>query len=521
MSEQGRIVSVAEPTAAPKTFLQKLLDGVERVGNKVPHPAVIFFILSGLVIVLSHVFHLLGTSVSYEVVNAQTHQVEHATATVNSLLSRDGIRFILTSMVRNFINFGPVGIILVVMIGVGLAEQAGLINALIKKIVIVTPRKAVTWILVTVGVLASIAADAGYLVLIPLGAAAFLSLGRHPLAGLAAAFSGVAAVFGVNFLIVPIDPILTEITNDAIHLLNPTHSIDLMANFYFGIVSSLVLIVVCTVITERVVEPRLGAYRGETPADSGQDVSAEEARGLRLALYALVVSVVVIALLTFPPGAPLRNQETGAIVGDSPFMSSLIVLIMLVFLAIGAAYGIGAKTITSMIDGINAVTKTFAGLSGLVFLLFVISQFLAYFSYSNMATIVAVNMGDALEHANLGTIPLMLGFITITGIVGILIVGAIPKWALLAPIFVPLFMKLGVAPEAVMAAYRVADSPPNVITPLMPYFALIVVFAQRYDKNAGVGTVVAMMLPYAVVVSIVWILLFLAWELLGLPFGPG
>lgn len=304
-------------------------------------------------------------------------------------------------------------------------------------------------------------------------------------------------------------------------MLNPTHSINLTANFYFGVVSSLVLIVVCTVITERVVEPRLGAYRGEIPAESGGDVSPEESRGLRLARYALVVSIVIIALLTFPPGAPLRNPETGAIVGNSPFMNSLIVLIMLVFLAIGAAYGIGAKTITSTADGINAVTKTFAGLSGLVFLLFVISQFLAYFNYSNMATIVAVNMGDALEHANLGTIPLMLGFITVTGIVGMLIVGAIPKWALLAPIFVPLFMRLGVAPEAVLAAYRVADSPPNIVTPLMPYFALIVVFAQRYDKEAGVGTVVAMMLPYAVVVSIVWILRFLAWELLGLPFGPG
>ena len=453
-------------------------------------------------------------------INPQTHRVEHATATVNSLLRGDGIRFMLTSMVRNFMNFGPVGIILVVMIGVGLAEQAGLMTAFIRKIVQVTPRKAVTWILVTVGVLASIAADAGYLVLIPLGAAAFLGLGRHPLAGLAAAFAGVAAVFGVNFLIVPIDPILTEITNDAIHLLNPTLSIDLAANFYFGVVSSLVLIVVCALVTERVVEPRLGEYRGDLSSESGGGVSAEESRGLRYALYALVASVIVIALLTFPPGAPLRNPDTGAIIGDSPFMSSLIVQIMLVFLAIGAAYGIGAGTLTSMVDGINAVTKTFASLSPLIFLLFVISQFLAYFTYSNMATIVAVNLGDALEHANLGTIPLMLGFITVTGLVGILIVGAIPKWALLAPIFVPLFMKLGVAPEAVLAAYRVADSPPNVVTPLMPYFALIVTFAQRYDKNAGVGTVIAMMLPYGVAVSVVWILLFLAWELLGLPFGP-
>ena len=202
-------------------------------------------------------------------------------------------------------------------------------------------------------------------------------------------------------------------------------------------------------------------------------------------------------------------------------MGSLIVQIMLVFLAIGAAYGIGAKTITSIVDGINAVTKTFANLSGLVFLLFVISQFLAYFTYSNMATVVAVKMGDALEHANLGTISLMLGFIAVTGLVGLLIVGVIPKWALLAPIFVPLFMKLGVAPAAVLAAYRVGDSPPNVVTPLMPYFVLIVTLAQRYDKNAGVGTVIAMMLPYGVAVSVVWILLFLGWELFGLPYGPG
>jgi len=519
MSEQRRIVSLIE-TAAPKTFLQKLLDGVERVGNKVPHPAVIFFILAALIILLSHLLYLLGTSVTYEVVNPQTHKVEAATATVNSLLTAAGIRFMLTSMVRNFSNFGPVAIILVVMVGVGLAEQAGLMTALIKKIVQVTPRKAVTWILVTLGVVSSIASDAGYLVLIPLGAAAFLSLGRHPLAGLAAAFAGVAGVFGVNVLIVPIDGILTEITNDAIHLLNPAQSIALTANFYFAVVSSLVLIVVCTLVTARIVEPRLGQYRGEVPAESSDALSLEEARGLRFARYALVASVIVIALWTFPAGAPLRDPQTGAIMGDSPFMNSLIVLIMLVFLALGIGYGVGAKTITSMVDGINAVTKTFAGLSGLIFLLFVISQFLAYFNYSNIATIVAVDLGDALEHANLGTIPLMLGFIAITGAVGVLIVGAIPKWAIFAPIFVSLFMKLGIAPEVVLAAYRVGDSPPNGVSPLMPYFALIVVFAQRYQKDAGVGTVVAMMLPYGVAISVVWILLFLGWEILGLPYGP-
>ena len=517
MSEQRKIEPIDEAEEKTKTFLQKLLDGVETVGNKVPHPAVIFFILAGIIILLSHLLYLLGATVSYEVVNPQTHKVEAATATVNSLLSADAIRFMLTSMVRNFANFGPVSIIFVVMVGVGLAEQAGLMTALITKIVQVTPGKAVTWILVTLGVMSSVASDAGYLVLIPLGAAAFLSLGRHPLAGLAAAFAGVAGAFGVNFLIAPIDGILTEITNDAIHLLNPTYSINLTANFYFAVVSSLVLIVVCALVTERVVEPRLGEYRGGATVESNV-ISSQEARGLRLALYALVASVVVIALLTFPTAAPLRDPQTGSL---SPFMDSLIVLIMLVFLAVGIGYGVGAETITSIVEGIDAVTKTFAGLSGLIFLLFVISQFLAYFNYSNIATIVAVDLGDVLEHANLGTIPLLLGFITITGAVGVLIVGAIPKWAIFAPIFVPLFMKLGIAPDAVLAAYRVGDSPPNGMSPLMPYFTLIVVFAQRYQKDAGVGTVVAMMLPYCVAISVVWILLFLVWELLGLPFGPG
>jgi aminobenzoyl-glutamate transport protein len=521
MSESASVNSVSETTEAPKTVLQKLLDGVEIIGNKVPDPTVIFLIFAGVIVVLSHVLYLLGISVTYETVNLQTHQVEKTTAAVQSLLSGHGIRFMLTSMVQKFVSFGPVGIILVVMVGVGVAEQAGLMTALIKKIVQVTPRAAITWILVTLGVLSSVASDAGYLVLIPLGAAAFLSLGRHPLAGLVAAFAGVAGVFGVNFLIVPVDGILTEITNDAIHLLNPTRSIAITANLYFAAASSLVLIAVCALVTDRIVEPRLGQYGGEAPAESSGDVSAAETRGLRFALYALVASIIVIGLLTFPTAAPLRDPQTGSLFANSPFMNSLIVLIMLVFLAVGVGYGVGAKTITTVVGGVNAVTKTFAGLSGLIFLLFVISQFLAYFDYSNIATIVAVDLGEALEHLQFGTLPLLLGFITVTGAVGLLIVGVIPKWAIFAPIFVPLFMKLGIAPEIVLAAYRVGDSPPNGVSPLMPYFALIVVFAQRYQKDAGVGTVVAMMLPYGVAISIVWILLFFAWELLGLPYGPG
>jgi aminobenzoyl-glutamate transport protein len=506
----------------PKTFMQKVLDVVERVGNKVPHPAVIFVLLIGLVVVLSHVFYLMGTRVSFQVLNPDTHKLEDATSTVNSLLTLDGIRFMFTSVVQNFMNFNAVGVIIVAMVGVGVAEEAGLVRALIRKLVMVSPPKALTYILVFVGVLSSIAADAGYLVLIPLAAAAFITVGRHPLAGLAASFAGVAAAFGVNILIKPLDGILTEITNDAIHLLNPAISIDLTANLWFSMASVLLLTVIISVITEKVIEPRLGAYTGERPeADGSSGTSPEEGRGLTYATYGLVAVIVLFAILTLPPGAPLRNPETGAIIGNSPLMNGLIVAITVLFLVMGVAYGIGARTLKSSTDVIGAMTKTIASLSGLIFLLLIISQFLAYFNYTNMATIAAVKMAGALQQANLDALWLLVGFVAVVSILDLVITGAIPKWAIFAPIFVPLLMKLNVAPEAVLAAYRVGDSPFNAITPLNAYFAMIVAFAQRYQKDAGVGTVVALMLPYVLVVLVLWTLLLAAWHLLGLPWGLG
>jgi aminobenzoyl-glutamate transport protein len=485
-----------EASEVPKTLFQKLLDFVERVGNKVPHPAVLFLALIVVLVLLSQALQWAGTSASYSRINPQTHQIEEVTTAVQSLLSADGIRFICTSVVSNFINFGPVGIILVAMIGIGLAERAGLIGAVIRKIVLVAPRWAMTAIVVTLGLMSSIASDAGYLVLIPLGAAAFYSLGRHPLAGLAAAFAGVAAAFGVNFLVKPIDGILAEMTNDAIHMVDPGRSIDLTANFYFGIASSVLLIAVCTLVTDRVVEPRLGLFRGESPAEEGQDLSTEESKGLMFALIALIGFVAVLLLLTLPPGAPLRNPETGAIMGRSPFMDSLVFLI-------------------------DAITKTIADLGGLLFLFFVISQFVAYFNFSNIGTILAVRLADSLKDMNLSGTTLLLAFLVIGVLMSIPVPNILPKWAIVAPVFVPLFLKLRVQPEVVLAAYRVSDSPPNVINPLLPHFALVVGFAQRWQRDAGVGTIVAMMLPYAGATFVAWALLFFAWYWLGLPFGPG
>lgn len=513
--------------AASKAPMQRFLDLVERVGNRVPHPVVLFLILIAVVIALSHVFYLAGTSVSFQIINSQTHEVEQTTAQVRSLLRPDGIRFIFEQMIPIFIGFAALGQLIVAMLGVGVAEEAGLVDAMIRKVVKVAPGWALCHILVFVGILSSIASNAGYLVLIPLAAVAFLKVGRHPIAGLTAGFAAVGGAFSVNLFIKPIDAVLAEMTNDAIRLIDPTVSIGLAANLWFGIASTLFLTVVVTFITERVIEPRLGPYHQQPsagvaavqPASAEAPAEANEPRGLRYALAATVAVLMFFALLTLPPGAPLRDPATGAIIGNTPFMNSLVVIIAMVFLACGAAYGIGAGTMKGIADVLKAMEKTVAGLSGMILMMFFISQFVAYFNYSNMATILAITMSDALQTANVGPYWLLIAFILVVCILDLFITGAVAKWAMLAPIFVPLLMRLGVAPDAVVAGYRIGDSIPNITTPMLSMYALILGFFQRYDKTAGVGTLFTLMLPYAVWMLGLWLVFFSVWFWLGIPWG--
>ena len=534
--------------AAPqqKNALARLLDFIEVAGNKVPHPVLMFLYLIIGVIILSSVLAFAGVSVTETIVvpNDTTvpptyyqdttfpgvnpgdtldtgYHEETVTIPINALLSIDGIRFIFTSFVSNFAGFGVVAVTFVALMGAGVAEAGGLMGALIRKLVAVSPKRLLAFILVLVGIMSSVASDAGYLILVPLGAAAFLSVGRHPLAGLAACFAGVGTVFAVNPILSPIDAMITEITNEALPA--GAAPLTIVSNWYFSIASSIILGVVVALITERIIEKRLGRYEGAGSAGGAEsDVdTAAESKGLRYAALAFLGFVALVLVLTLPPGAPLRDPVTGDIIGTTPFMDSLLFIIAMAFLVSGIAYGRGAGTYKSANDVIAAVTKTFAGLGGLVFMLLMISQFIAYFNFSNLPSVLAIVLAELLESAGIGALPLLIAMIVVILLLDIIIPGIIPKWAIFAPIFIPTLLHLGVPPQTVLAAYRVADSPLNTVTPLMVYLPFMVTVAQRYVPESGIGTIIALMLPYAVIVAVVWIVLFIAWFVLGLPLGPG
>jgi aminobenzoyl-glutamate transport protein len=554
-------MSAASPAAADNRN-KGILGKIEEIGNKVPHPAMIFVYLIVFVILLSTVLAIFGVGITEEIlVPAQSdavsvnylagpdeatyvlpdnyspdYVVQEVTTTIRPLLSIDGIRFIFTSFVNNFAGFSVVAVIFVAMIGVGVAEEAGMMGALIRKLVAVAPGSLLTFIIILIGGLSSIATDAGYLILIPLGAAAFLSVGKNPIAGVAAAYAGVSGAFAVNILLAPVDALLTEMTNEAIAIAAPGQTITITANYFFSVASTILMAVVMTFVTVKLIEPRLGKYDpikalGKAPGEGGPDIitpddgpvvdDAAESRGLSYALRGFLAGLAVILLLTVPPGAPLRHPETGQVIGQTPFMDSLIFIISMLFLVAGIGYGRGAGTIKSNNDIIAGITKTFASLSGLIFILLLISQFIALFNWSNMPNIIAGGMAQALEQASVPPIMLLIGMILIVCVLDIIIPGVLPKWAIFAPIFIPLFMRLGIAPQTVLAAYRIGDSPINVVTPLMVYLPFIVIVAQRYDKSVGIGTIISLMIPYMFIILITWVIFFVIWYTLGIPLGPG
>ena len=478
-----------------------ILSAIERVGNKLPHPATIFVILCAIIVVVSAIMAKMGVSVTYTGLDRSTMEIKEMTASVVSLFTPEGIRYMFTSAVSNFTSFAPLGTVLVALLGVGVAEGTGLIGTLLTKLVTSTPKRLITVVVVFAGVMSSIASDAGYVVLVPLGAIVFLSFGRHPMAGLAAAFAGVSGGYSANLLAGPTDALLAGISTEGAKLFSDSASVGAADNWYFIFVSTFVITIIGTIVTEKIVEPKLGEYKGDEKATISE-ITPEQKRGLKFAGIAILIFLALISICLLPNGV-LRNPETNEIL-KSPFMDSIVLIISLLFFIPGVAYGVGCKTVRNDKDVISLMGKSMSTMGGYIVLVFFAAQFVQYFSYTNI-----------------GGIPLIVSFVLLTAFINLFMGSASAKWAIMAPVFIPMLMQLGNSPALVQMAYRIGDSTTNIISPLMSYFALVVAFAEKYDKKSGVGTLITTMVPYSIAFLIGWTILLIIWFIFNLPLGPG
>jgi aminobenzoyl-glutamate transport protein len=499
-------------------FFTRFLDIIEKGGNLLPHPATLFAIFALLVVVIS------GIAASFDV--RVNHPGTGEIITPISLLSIAGLHRILEEMVTNFTSFAPLGTVFVSMLGIGLAESSGLIGAGLKLLVISAPKRLLTLVIVLAGVLSNMASEIGYVLLVPLAAIIFISVGRHPLAGLAAAFAGVSGGYSANLLLGTIDPLLAGISEEAARLVIADYRVNPAANYYFMAVSTFFVTFAGTWITEKLVEPRLGKYNQDADQqDSADDnelqkLTSEERRGLKFAGIATIILTLIILAGTLPANGFLRDAQTGDLL-HSPFLSGIVAFIFLGSVIVSIAYGWGAGTVKNDSDVMEGMGKSIATLGLYTVLVFFAAQFVSYFKWTNLGLIFAVKGAEVLKASGLTEIPLMLAFVVLSAFINLFMGSASAKWAILAPIFIPMFMLLGYSPELVQVTYRVGDSVTNIIAPMMSYFALIVAFVQKYDKKAGIGTVIALMLPFTFGFLIIWSILLVVWIVFGWPVGPG
>lgn len=493
------------------------LGWVERVGNGLPHPVILFIILALAVVVVSFLVVQAGITVDY----FDAKEGEAATVSAVNLLSAEGLRYIFNSATKNFTNFAPLGTVLVAMLGVGVAEWSGLINVSLKKLLTNTNPKFLTAVVVFAGIMSNIASDAGYVVVIPLGAIVFAGAGRHPIAGLAAAFAGVSGGFSANLLIGTLEPLLSGITNEALISGGIDYTVLPTGNYYFLIVSTFLLTILGTIVTNRIVEPALGEYTGDyVPNDD--PITEKENKGLRNALISLLIFAAVMLLLTVPANAAFKTVDAAGDLNLNEFMSNgLIFLILLLFMIPGVAFGKTTGKISNSNDFVESMSDAMKSMGSYLVLAFFAAQFVSYFTTSNLGIILSVKGAEFLDRVNFTGVPLILAFMLLTAFINLFIGSASAKWAIMAPIFIPMFYVMGYSPELTQMAYRIGDSTTNIISPLMNYFAMILVFVKRYDKKSGLGTLVSTMLPYSIVFLIGWTTLMIIWFLLELPLGPG
>ena len=501
------------------SWLTRTLNSIERVGNSLPHPITLFAIFALAVVVISAICAALGVSATGNLVSGG--ELKESTVTAVSLLTKDGLQYIFTSAVSNFTTYAPLGMVLVAMLGVGVAEKSGMIDSLLKNVVKSTPKKLLTPMIVFLGVMSNIASDAGYVILIPLGAMMFHACGRHPIAGLAAAFAGVSGGFSANLLVGTLDPLLAGITQAAVDIIDPSYNVQVMGNYIFMFASTFLITFLGTLITDKVVEPRLGKYEDAVEGEADHSLTTVtdiQKKGLRNAGIAALIFVAVIVGCCIPGDSFFRN-EAGELLGNTPLVNSLIVLIAMLFFIPGVTYGKTVGKFRTDKEVAGAMSASMADMGSFLALAFVSAQFINYFSYTKLGTIIALAGASFLKSINIGLIPLMIIFVLFSTLMNLFMGSASAKWNILAPVFVPMFMLLGYSPELCQLAYRIGDSCTNVITPMMTYYAVIIIFAQKYDKKAGIGTVTATMLPYSIAFLVCWTIMLILWLSAGVPIG--
>lgn len=507
-------MSPGTATTQPKrSFFYRVLDAIEIVGNKLPHPATLFALLAILVALLSGLLDVFHVSAKHPGTGEEIKAV--------SLINGDGLRRIVTNLVKNFTGFAPLGTVLVALLGIGIAEASGLINALLRALVLSAPKKLITMVVVFAGIMSNAASEAGYVILIPLAAVIFQAFGRHPLAGLAAAFAGVSAGYSANLLLGTVDPLLAGLTTESAKIITPGYSVNPAANYYFMAVSTFLLTFVGTWVTEKIVEPRLMRDGKNVESESNVDsLTVLEKKGMKWAFVSVVMLTGLLLYAVVPEDGVLRDPKTFSVL-DSPFLHGIVAILFVMAFVPGAVYGFVTGTFKNDTDVISGMGKAMSTMGTYIVLVFFAAQFVSFFSWTNLGLIIAIKGAEFLKGIGLVGIPLILCFIVVSAFINLFMGSASAKWAIMAPVFVPMFMLLGYTPELTQCAYRIGDSCTNVITPMMSYFALIVAFAQKYRPDSGIGTIIATMLPYSMLFLLSWSLLLVVWMLLGIPVGPG
>jgi aminobenzoyl-glutamate transport protein len=490
------------------------LDWIERLGNKLPDPAILFLLLLVFVWVVSAAV----APMTFTDIDPRTNQPIQ----VQNQLTGTALATFLARMVTTFTSFHPLGVVLVALLGVGVAEHTGFISAGLKALLRVTSVRLLTPVLIGVGILSHTAADAGYVLVIPLGGVIFQAAGRHPLAGIAAAFAGVSGGFSATFVPSSLDPLLAGLTQEASRLLDPVRTVNPLSNYYFTTGSSVLIVLIGWYITDRIIEPRVGRLAIDGNAGDVAhlgDLGPAERRGLRVALVALLLGLAVLVAASWPASSPLRAPDGQLTAAAAPLMQAIVPFIFLFFIVPGVVYGYTAGTVKSHRDVIAGMSKAMGTMNYYIVLAFFVSLFIYAFGQSNLGALFALKGAAALRASGLPAEATIVGIIMLSAVADIFIGSASAKWAVLAPIFVPMLMQIGISPELTQAAYRIGDSSTNIVTPLMPYFPLVVVFCQRYVKSTGIGTLVSMMLPYSLAFLFGWTLFLLAYWALGVPLG--